>query len=116
MVAASTGKPDAQEFLRQLGASEILSRQETSAESMRPLESEHWAGSIDTVGGASSSDRANNEHVLSLPLRYGQAEKVKRKIAIPLSPKINPTYLLAPSVSLSETHHELVLLPLGNHY
>lgn len=51
-VAASTGKPDAQDYLRHLGASEILSRQETSAESTRPLESERWAGSIDTVGGA----------------------------------------------------------------
>lgn len=51
-VVASTGKPDAQDYLRHLGASEILSRQETSAESTRPLESERWAGSIDTVGGA----------------------------------------------------------------
>jgi acrylyl-CoA reductase (NADPH) len=51
-VAASTGKPDAQDYLRRLGASEILSREETSAESTRPLESERWAGSIDTVGGA----------------------------------------------------------------
>jgi acrylyl-CoA reductase (NADPH) len=51
-VAASTGKPDAQDYLRHLGASEILSRQETSAESTRPLESERWAGSIDTVGSA----------------------------------------------------------------
>ena len=51
-VAASTGKPDAQDYLRQLGASEILSREETEAESTRPLESERWAGSIDTVGGA----------------------------------------------------------------
>jgi acrylyl-CoA reductase (NADPH) len=51
-VAASTGKPDASDYLRQLGASEILSREETSAESNRPLEAERWAGSIDTVGGA----------------------------------------------------------------
>jgi putative YhdH/YhfP family quinone oxidoreductase len=51
-VAASTGKADAQDYLRQLGASEFLNRQETSAESTRPLEAERWAGSIDTVGGA----------------------------------------------------------------
>jgi acrylyl-CoA reductase (NADPH) len=50
-VAASTGKADAQDYLRQLGASEILSREETSTESKRPLETERWAGSIDTVGG-----------------------------------------------------------------
>jgi acrylyl-CoA reductase (NADPH) len=51
-VAATTGKADAQDYLRQLGASEILSREETSTESTRPLESERWAGSIDTVGGS----------------------------------------------------------------
>jgi acrylyl-CoA reductase (NADPH) len=51
-VAASTGKADAQDYLRQLGASEILSREETEAESTRPLEAERWAGSIDNVGGA----------------------------------------------------------------
>jgi acrylyl-CoA reductase (NADPH) len=51
-VAASTGKPDAHDYLRRLGASEILSREETEAESTRPLEAERWAGSIDTVGGA----------------------------------------------------------------
>lgn len=51
-VAASTGKADAQGYLRRLGASEILSREEASAESTRPLEAERWAGSIDTVGGA----------------------------------------------------------------
>ena len=51
-VAASTGKPDAQDYLRRLGASEVLSRQETEAESTRPLAAERWAGSIDTVGGA----------------------------------------------------------------
>lgn len=50
-VAASTGKPDAQDYLRHLGAGQILSREETSAESTRPLEAERWAGSIDTVGG-----------------------------------------------------------------
>ena len=51
-VAASTGKSDAEGYLRRLGASEILSRSETEAESARPLEAERWAGSIDTVGGA----------------------------------------------------------------
>ncbi len=51
-VAASTGKSDAHGYLRRLGASEILGREEVSADSTRPLEAERWAGSIDTVGGA----------------------------------------------------------------
>ena len=51
-VAASTGKPEAHDYLRRLGASEILGREEVSADSTRPLEAQRWAASIDTVGGA----------------------------------------------------------------
>lgn len=51
-VAASTGKEAEHSYLKELGANEILSRQETSAESNRPLEKERWAGSIDSVGGS----------------------------------------------------------------
>jgi acrylyl-CoA reductase (NADPH) len=50
-VVASTGKSDQDDFLRELGASEIIRRDETSAESKRPLESERWAGAVDCVGG-----------------------------------------------------------------
>ena len=50
-VAASTGKSSEHDYLKGLGASEILSREETSAESNRPLEKERWAGSLDSVGG-----------------------------------------------------------------
>ncbi len=51
-IAASTGKSSEHDYLKQLGASEILSRAETSAESNRPLEKERWAGSLDSVGGS----------------------------------------------------------------
>lgn len=51
-VVASTGKPETAEWLKQLGASEIIDRAETSAESPKPLERERWAGAIDCVGGA----------------------------------------------------------------
>ncbi|GAC1646361.1 MAG: acryloyl-CoA reductase [Ktedonobacteraceae bacterium] len=51
-VAASTGKAEAHEYLKSLGVSDILGRDETSAESNRPMEKERWAGSIDTVGGS----------------------------------------------------------------
>ncbi len=50
-VVASTGKSSEHDYLRELGASEIISREETSAESNRPLEKERWAGSLDSVGG-----------------------------------------------------------------
>jgi acrylyl-CoA reductase (NADPH) len=51
-VAASTGSAEAHEYLRSLGAGEILDRAETSAESSRPLERGRWAGAVDAVGGA----------------------------------------------------------------
>ena len=52
-VAASTGSPDAHDFLRQLGASEIVDRATTTAASSRPMESARWAGGVEAVGGAS---------------------------------------------------------------
>ncbi|MFK8069063.1 MAG: MDR family oxidoreductase [Gammaproteobacteria bacterium] len=50
-VAAVTGSETEHEYLRCLGASEILSREEM-AEKCRPLENQRWAGAIDTVGDA----------------------------------------------------------------
>jgi putative YhdH/YhfP family quinone oxidoreductase len=52
-VHASTGKADEHDMLRALGATEVLTREETSAESDRPLERQRWAGVVDPVGGAS---------------------------------------------------------------
>jgi acrylyl-CoA reductase (NADPH) len=51
VVAASTGRPDAQEYLRSLGARQILTRDELARPSEKALESERWAGAIDSVGG-----------------------------------------------------------------
>ncbi len=52
-VHAATGKADEADFLRALGATEVLSREETSAESKRPMESQLWAAVVDPVGGTS---------------------------------------------------------------
>ena len=54
-VAASTGKTEAHDFLRELGASEILDRAELAEESRRPLESERWAAAVDPVGGSTTA-------------------------------------------------------------
>jgi acrylyl-CoA reductase (NADPH) len=54
-VAGSTGKDAEHQFLRDLGATEVLSRDEVSAESNRPVESERWAGAVDPVGGATTA-------------------------------------------------------------
>jgi len=50
-VAASTGRAAQHDYLRSLGASEIVDRSELSEPSKRPLEAERFAGAIDTVGG-----------------------------------------------------------------
>ena len=50
-VAASTGKADAEGFLKELGATEILGRDETSGPG-KPLERERWAGAVDCVGAS----------------------------------------------------------------
>ena len=49
-VVASTGKPQAKEFLLNLGAKRILTREETNIEA-KPIGSALWAGAIDQVGG-----------------------------------------------------------------
>ena len=50
-VAASTGKADAHEFLKSLGAQKVIDRRELAARTDKPLESGRWAGVIDSVGG-----------------------------------------------------------------
>jgi acrylyl-CoA reductase (NADPH) len=49
-VAAGTGRPENHDYLRRLGASEIIGREQL-AQAAHPLESERWAGVIDSVGG-----------------------------------------------------------------
>jgi acrylyl-CoA reductase (NADPH) len=51
-VAAVTGRPEQEGYLRDLGASQIVPRAELAETVKRPLESETWAGCIDAVGGA----------------------------------------------------------------
>jgi len=50
-VAASTGRAELGDYLRSLGASEIVDRAALSAPAKRPMDSERWAGAVDTVGG-----------------------------------------------------------------
>lgn len=49
-VSALTGRTEQHDYLKQLGASEIVPRQELS-EPSRPLEKQRWAAAIDTAGG-----------------------------------------------------------------
>lgn len=64
-ISASTGRPEEADYLRGLGAGEIVERKELSGPP-RPLARERWAGGIDAVG---STTLAN---ILSMT-RYGGA-------------------------------------------
>ena len=50
-VAAVTGRPEAADYLKSLGATQIVPRAEINETTKRPLEKETWAGCIDAVGG-----------------------------------------------------------------
>ena len=66
-VVASTGKPDAAERLKALGADEVIGRLPEDPDAKpRPLGKTRWAGAVDCVGGATLAD------VLST-VRYGGA-------------------------------------------
>jgi len=49
-VAASTGRPELEDYLRGLGATSIIPREELATD-RGPMQKERWAGGIDTVGG-----------------------------------------------------------------
>lgn len=49
-VAAVTGRPEGADWLRDLGAARVVPRAEMM-QAPKPLESQRWAGGVDTVGG-----------------------------------------------------------------
>ena len=65
-IVATTGKSDQHDWLRALGADEVLDRADLLPDAPRPLERERWAAGIDCVGGATLA------HVLS-SISYGGA-------------------------------------------
>jgi acrylyl-CoA reductase (NADPH) len=50
-IVASTGRPETHEYLKGLGATAVLDRSAFSEPAKRPLETERWAGCVDSVGG-----------------------------------------------------------------
>lgn len=50
-VVASTGSHQAHDYLRRLGATRIIERDELGRGPSRPLDSARWSGAVDTVGG-----------------------------------------------------------------
>ena len=50
-VATVTGRPESADYLKSLGASIIVPREELNEAIKRPLEKQVWSGCVDTVGG-----------------------------------------------------------------
>ncbi len=50
-VAGVTGRPEQADYLKSLGATQIVAREELNETTKRPLEAETWAGCVDAVGG-----------------------------------------------------------------
>ncbi len=51
-VAAVTGRPETADYLKSLGATQIVAREEINETVKKPLEKEMWAGCVDAVGSA----------------------------------------------------------------
>jgi len=51
-VAGVTGRPEQEAYLKGLGATRIVARDEINETTKRPLEAETWVGCVDAVGGA----------------------------------------------------------------
>jgi putative YhdH/YhfP family quinone oxidoreductase len=54
-VIAATGKAAEHDFLRSLGASDVIGRDEVTADWDRPLQKQRWAGTVDPIGGAATA-------------------------------------------------------------
>ncbi len=50
-VAGVTGRPETAEYLKELGATQIVAREDLNETVKRPLERETWSGCVDAVGG-----------------------------------------------------------------
>src|SRR4051812_46379841 len=50
-VVASTGKASEHDFLKGLGATEVISREEVHSGKIKTLDKQIWAGAVDPVGG-----------------------------------------------------------------
>lgn len=64
-VAASTGSESAHEYLRGLGATEIVDRSELEELPSNPMGKARWAGAVDSVGGTTLSN------IIAHAMRHG---------------------------------------------
>lgn len=80
-VVASTGKKDKIDFLKSLGAEEVISRDEIDDKSSKPLLKPRWAGVVDTVGG----------NILATALKSAKYNSSVTTCGLTSSPELNTT-------------------------
>lgn len=61
-VVASTGKESEYKYLKAIGASEVISREDVNGEKYRPLDKQLWAAAVDPVGGKTLSSIVSKLH------------------------------------------------------
>ncbi len=86
-VAAVTGRPENEGYLTDLGATEIVPREDLAETTKKPLESEKWAGCVDAVGGAMLA------RVLGQIVQEGSAASVGLAGGADLPAKVTPFLL-----------------------
>jgi len=72
-VAASTGRPEESDYLKALGATEIVDRAQLSAPG-KPLGKERWAGAVDTVGSQTLANVCANMRYRGVVTACGLAQ------------------------------------------
>lgn len=82
-VAAGTGRAETHEYLKNLGATQIVTREELEQAPRGPLASERWAGAVDNVGGPILAN-------LLASLKYGSSCAAVGLVA---SPKLETTVI-----------------------
>ena len=81
-VSASTGKSAAKDFLKQLGAAEVMDRKSVDDDSGRSLLKEVWAGTIDSVGGNTLVTALNSTKKHGVVLSIGLVSSSKLEATV----------------------------------
>ncbi|MGB9913396.1 MAG: YhdH/YhfP family quinone oxidoreductase [Candidatus Kapaibacteriota bacterium] len=81
-VVASTGKIEKEEFLRNLGAREVIHRSETYDASSKPLLQRRWIGVVDNVGGITLSTAIRSTDYDGIVASVGLVESEKLSITV----------------------------------
>ncbi|BDD10917.1 alcohol dehydrogenase [Fulvitalea axinellae] len=81
-VFASTGKQEAHEFLKSLGAKDCVDRSEIRDESGRPMLRTRWAAGVDTVGGETLTSLLKTVHAKGSVTCCGLVESPKLEMTV----------------------------------